>query len=468
MAKLTRRSHAVIDGWAMKLLLEQVDQHYKDGTCNTLVDFSLFIEYLTRNENVTLKASEQFWTQHLAHTISRKFPSLPADATCGTSNADASTSRTIEIPTSLKAIATSSTIIQAAWAILVARYTNASEATYGMVLAGRNFDLPGLKKINGPTFTTVPMRVVLDDKQTVRELFAKIYQARKEMKPYQNVGLQNIRRFGPDAAQACSFENLLVIQPKQVKNPQSLFGDRSNSSDHWTRLNAYALMMQCDLINEGFVSNANYDSTRLTSEDVGLILQSLEDIIMQFASGLDAPVGDLHLYQPAAETEEAAALIIETGVEELESCVHDIIVEKSLSILSKMAIVSWDGEMTYKELHEASDRLAHRLRVSGIGPEKMVVLMFERSLWFVVAMMAILKSGGAFVSLDATQPDIRLRGLIEQTNTSLVLCSEKFADKCPNISAERIIVSSNTLKIFPVIAGRPCSTVEPHNACYGT
>jgi non-ribosomal peptide synthetase component F len=83
-----------------------------------------------------------------------------------------------------------STIIQAAWALLIGRHTNASEATYGVVLAGRNLDLPGLKRVNGPTFTTIPMRVVMKAEQNVEDFLAAIHQVREAMKPHQHVGLQ--------------------------------------------------------------------------------------------------------------------------------------------------------------------------------------------------------------------------------------------------------------------------------------
>jgi non-ribosomal peptide synthetase component F len=459
----------VIDGWAMRLLLEQVDQHYRDGTCHALVDFNGFIEhFVVRKKSLLSRESERFWTNHLASTAPEVFPPLSSERLLSSSGADSSASRDVKIPGVLTSMATSSTIIQAAWALLMARTTNTMEATYGMVLAGRNLDVPGIKRINGPTFTTVPMRVIMARQQTTQDLFAAIHQTRTAMKPHQHVGLQNIRCLGAGAARACNFQSLLVVQPKQAKNPDSLFRHRSNTSDHWARLNAYALMLQCDLTEEGFCAQASFDSRRISTREVEVLLRQFEDIVLQFSMrAADASLDAIQLLSATDEEGESSTAILGMEMEKIQSCVHTVISHAAQSRLSDLAVVSWDGELTYRELEDLSDRLACRLRQSNVGPEVMVALMFEKSLWVVVAMMAVMKAGGVFVSLDPTHPIERLVGLVQQTSAAVLLCAEKFTNTFASITSETIPVCRSVQASLPAADGAMCNVAGPENACYG-
>lgn len=456
-------SHAVTDGWATKLLLEQVDQHYTSGTCDNLVEFNGFIEYVAKLKRLSSEADQRFWSAHLANTASREFPPSPSDGSLP--SADSSASLEIVVPSNLRSVATTSTIIQGAWALLISRHTNAPEATYGMVLAGRNLNLPGLKKMNGPTFTTIPMRVLIDKEQTVKDFFTAIHEVREAMKPHQHVGLQNIRRFGPDAARSCDFQNLLVVQPRQDRDPKSLFFDRD--IDDSARSNAYSLMMHCDLLEDGFLANASFDSKRISGDEIRILLRQLEDIVSQFSANADAPLGSLELLREASEGDEVSNQVFERPMEKIDSCVHEVILQRSQSLMQNLAIVSWDGEITYSELHAMTNRLAHRLRLSNVGPEVIVALMFEKSLWVVVAMMAVMKAGGVFVCLDPSHPEPRLRGLLEQTGAGLLLCSEKFSKTSSSLASEAIPVCKTTLARLPAIDGPLCCTAIPDNACYG-
>ncbi|KAE9970168.1 Nonribosomal Peptide Synthase (NRPS) [Venturia inaequalis] len=458
--------HAVIDGWAMKLLLEQVDQHYHNGSCDSLVNFKIFIDHITRKMALSSKESEEFWTDFLATQSQVAFPPVSSKRQSAGSSTESSKSLDIKIPAPLQQIGTTSTIIQAAWAVLVARWGNAVEATYGMVLAGRNLDIPGIKRINGPTFMTIPFRVLLDDSQTPENFFAQIHKLRTAIKPHQHLGLQNIRRLGPGAANACSFENLLVVQPKQLPNPGSLFSKRTNTSDHWSRLNAYALMLQCDITDDGFLANASFDPNRVSPEDVELMLVNLQHIIEQFSERIHGSIGDIQLLTTDIVEDDLSMPLIETGVNLVRSCVHETISSTARNHLSDPAIESWDGKLTYQELEDATDRLAHHLRISGVGPEVMVGLMFEKGLFAAVAMVAVMKAGGVFVPLDPASPEGRLRDLINQTGLRLLLCSESLTGLSLKLASETITVNDSTLSQLPFVSGLACEDITPRNACY--
>ncbi|KAF8865399.1 acetyl-CoA synthetase-like protein [Acephala macrosclerotiorum] len=449
--------HALIDGWAWRLLLAQVDQLYNDNLLDPLVEFNQFIACIGRLGSKD--EHERFWSDHLASSSSHPFPALPSESYLPC--ADSSEELHIKVPKALNAIATTSTIIQAAWATLVARRTNSSEATFGLVLAGRNLDIPGLKRINGPTFTTVPMCISVDPQETVSGLFEKIYQTRKSMKAHQHIGIQNIRRLGPKIAKSGNFQNLLVIQPQVERNSRSLFNDTANSLDYWSRQNAYALTMECNLVEGGFAARASFDSNVLSRDDLKGILKQFKSVIEIFS--VASLLKDI---QPLKENGFDTMVICDTGVEKVDSCVHDVIWETTQGRLSDQAITAWDGNLTYSQLHDLSDRLAHRLQNFGVGPEVKVAIVFEKSLWVIVAILSILKAGGVFVPLDPSHPKVRIQSLVQQIDRTLLLCSEKFFGSFAGIACQTISVCKSTLEDLPAIRDPLCNTVQPSNAAY--
>ncbi|KAJ8058399.1 hypothetical protein OCU04_012589 [Sclerotinia nivalis] len=451
--------HAILDGWSMRLILRQVEQSYRGENFEPLEDFKRFIAYQLRLERQSQEESEIFWSNHLATTSGIQFPAVPSQHQ---SRANGYSERFIHVKENLLAGATTSTIIQAAWAILVARRTAATEATFGLVLAGRNSKILGLdlKKVNGPTFNSLPMRVVIQDNKSAKDLFASVHDSRVAMKPHQYIGLQNIRKLGADCARACSFQNLLVIQPRLERDLSSIFGARENTNDHWAKLNAYPLMMQCDLMADGFTAMTSYDSHIISDHEVEILLQQFDNIISRL-SDASTLVGSIGLSIWKTQSQLA---IQETDAEEVHSCVHEVIRQESQNRESELAVTSWDGELTYAQLHSVSDRLAYLLQSAGVGPEVKVALIFEKSMWAIIAMMAVMKAGGAFVPMSPDHPEERIRRLVKQIGGTVMLCSESLFPSFTGLADQTLAVGKSMLETLP--QGLLCTGVQPNNSVY--
>ena len=95
-------------------------------------------------------------------------------------------------------------------------------------------------------------------------------------------------------------------------------------------------------------------------------------------------------------------------VDVVDALIDDIISAQAKAYPSKEAVVGWDGRFTYQELEEAAERFAQSLRELGVRPDTLVPICFEKSIWTIIAIVAILKAGGAFVPLDPSYPKERL------------------------------------------------------------
>jgi len=98
-----------------------------------------------------------------------------------------------------------------------------------------------------------------------------------------------------------------------------------------------------------------------------------------------------------------------TSPETEYSSILDIIIHQARKRPMKLAISSWDGEMSYKKLDELSSKASQYLTSLGLGPRDIVPICFEKSMWAVVAILAVMKSGAAFVPLDPALPSKRLK-----------------------------------------------------------
>ncbi|KAI0114386.1 peptide synthetase [Nemania sp. FL0031] len=108
----------------------------------------------------------------------------------------------------------------------------------------------------------------------------------------------------------------------------------------------------------------------------------------------------------------------------LETCMHDIIKEQAQKNPETLAIESWDGNFTYQHVDSLSDLFATRLAELGVAPGVNVPLCFEKSRWTVVAVLAVMKAGGTFALTDPSQPEGRLRTIVEQTGATVLITSK--------------------------------------------
>ncbi|KAI0466682.1 hypothetical protein F4859DRAFT_497006 [Xylaria cf. heliscus] len=148
----------------------------------------------------------------------------------------------------------------------------------------------------------------------------------------------------------------------------------------------------------------------------------------------------------------------------VDSCLHDLILEQCRQRPDEMAICSWDGNLTYKELDDLSLRLATQLMELGVGPEIFVLSCFEKSTWAIVARLAILRAGGAYISVFASDPPVYLESVIARTKTRILLTDSCHVERFQGIVPTLLELSPEWIRSLPV-GSQVCQTVQPDSAC---
>lgn len=148
--------------------------------------------------------------------------------------------------------------------------------------------------------------------------------------------------------------------------------------------------------------------------------------------------------------------------------VQTLIQEQAARHPDSQAVCSWDGSLSYSELDDLSSHLANYLFAQGVGPETIVPLCFEKSVWTIVGLLGVLKAGGAFLLLDPSQPIARLQSIVSQTGAQFALSSTTCVDICKTLVGRVSVVHAGTfLELEKVECSPPdLANLRLSNAAY--
>lgn len=142
-----------------------------------------------------------------------------------------------------------------------------------------------------------------------------------------------------------------------------------------------------------------------------------------------------------------------------EACMHHLVEGKAREMPGSQALCAWDGSLTYSQLDTLSTIAARRLAFLGIGPGVYVPFAYEKSKWAVVASLAILKAGGAFVPLNPKDPTARLTEILKSVNAVVVVTMEPFVATFKFLVKHVEVVSADTIHRCP-IDGEPAKSIS--------
>ncbi|KAF2463979.1 acetyl-CoA synthetase-like protein, partial [Lindgomyces ingoldianus] len=452
--------HVLYDGWSLPRILEAVTKTYDGGLVEKQPSFHAFIKYLSQQDQ---EAGEMYWKTALADCQATLFPPLPSAVQQPVADATM-VYQCPPLPTA-GSDTTMSTLLRAAWALVASRYTNSDDVVFGAIVTGRNAPVPGIEAMIGPTIATVPVRVRVQGDQAVSDFLQGVQQQSTEMIAYEQTGLQRIAKMAEGARHACGFQTLLVVQPAgNATESDTVLGEWRGHSD-LQDFTTYGLMLQCMLTTEGVHITASFDPRVVEKWLVKKILGQFAFVMQQLAgANPEDKVADIDALTPD-DRQEIWAWNAETPPV-VERCIHDIFSERARARPEAPAVCAWDGEMTYSELDKLSTRLAGHLVEIGVKPEEIVPLCFEKSIWIIVAMLGVLKAGGAFAPLDPEHPPSRHEEIFKQTGAKLVLTSAQYSTRWADSPRNIVAVSEMLIQNLSNTTYSTHSAVNPRNTAY--
>ncbi|KAG5770614.1 hypothetical protein H9Q72_002604 [Fusarium xylarioides] len=432
--------HSIYDGWCLPLILDKVKQCYHDDLTSTQIkgpDYSEFIKYLTdidRNQDI------DFWKSHLSNISTQHFPRLP--------NADYQSSAT-SLLVHKAALAspsgseiTAATRIRTAWAMAVSTYSGANDVIFWETMTGRDAPVVGIEDMAGITLATVPTRVVIDPSQTVASLLASVQDHSAAVRRHQFAGIQCIRNINTDTALACGAQNLLAINYGPRESADTFWCEQSNEMAGTNFYSSYPLMLSCHFADGELETVVHFAPNVIPERQMQRVMDHFALMLESVSSSdlLGEKVGDV----PLLSCNDQQTLLNMSRTLPLPSgrLIHDAIGVQTLAQpRDKLAVVSWDQNLTYADLDTQSTRLASVLVANGVSVHSIVPLCMDKSSLVVVSILAILKSGAAFVPLDPAHPDARIKGILTDTGATVVLSSDQHAKRLTKLGSHVISVA---------------------------
>jgi amino acid adenylation domain-containing protein len=416
--------HSIYDGRLMELIKEHLVGHYKGLALPTLTPFAQYIQYL-RNQD-TDKA-HQYWQERLEGAI---FTSFPESNTTTKDGASGIVELRSVLPHAESGPRYSPGIcIQAALAYVLARWANTNDIVYAVTLNGRTTPIQDIENVAGPTMSTVPLRCSVDETTQVEALMEGIRSTILHMTLYQHLGIANIQRICNQTSHLRTHLILQTLQaPQEISEASSLFGNIRD--DGAVMMESYPINIECNIGSETSEIDfkLTYVKNVLDEHAAARLLHQIANTAKTFSHCPTMVLAETELLSELDRAQirewNAGSLSID------EECIHSHIEMVAHLNPDKPAIYSWDGEATYQQFRMLYRSLASQLLTSGVGPESMVPLVFEKSVSAVVAMLAVLTAGGCIVPLDPSHPVDRLKSIVDTVDANIVLCSPLHQETC--------------------------------------
>ncbi|KAL4894422.1 nonribosomal peptide synthase [Aspergillus ambiguus] len=450
--------HAVFDGRSYMCILEDLHNSLLGEPIASRPQFNQVIDYIAKVEPT---AAMNYWAQEFNDLHAPVFPAtvkdwMPPEKPC-------IERKRITLGTIPAGGSQLATAIRLAWAMVTSVHTSSNDVVYGMTVSGCNAPIPQVEKIPGPTIATFPTRVRIDPGQSVQEALDSILQNDIARIPFEQVGISRIRQASSDAALACGFQTLLVIQPKRVESNWSTLRDLSRNSEQQHGFNTNMLTILVELGDDSISIEAIFDGSILSTQETQALLNRFEAILQQVLTDGSATLGSIQICTPAEQQ-----LIKHWSQRRIfgpPTCVHNIISNWAVDNPEKEAIRAWDGSFTFIQLVDHARALASHLQCLGATPEAYVGICMERSKWFPVALLGVMISGAAFILLDANFPVDRLQNICSDANADIIVVSQRTSEKCHDLGIRTTVLNENTACSWQQTMHHGRSS-KPHNAAY--
>lgn len=417
--------HIVIDGWSLSLLVSELLALYRaGGDPGALPDaprpYRDYIGWLAARDQ---EYARSLWRTHLAGLDGPTLlaPALGAavlgDGLPGVVElaADPATTERVVDAARTRGVTVNS-LVQLAWAITLSSLTDRDDVTFGVTVSGRPDDLAGVESMIGLFVNTVPLRVRLDPRLAVGAQCLALQQDAAALRDHSYLGHAELRAL---AGVGELFDTLLVYEnfpPGAVAGAGTLEAAGAAFTPVALQSLAHFPVTIAAHVTEGrltvLVEARDAALGQITPQRLG---ERLLATVSRVVDGWDRPLRDISI---APEDHHVAG---GTRSPSHHGGVHARFTETASARLGSVA-VSWDGgDMTYRQLDEAADRLAAVLIASGVRPETPVAIRLRRGAEYVVAMFAVLKAGGAVVPLDPAMPADRIEVILRRAGVSVVV-----------------------------------------------
>ncbi|KYC36596.1 non-ribosomal peptide synthetase [Scytonema hofmannii PCC 7110] len=353
----------------------------------------------------------------------------------------------------------------AAFQTLLWRYTGSEDIVVGSPIANRNrTEIEGLI---GFFANTLVLRTNLAGNPTFKELLTRVREVALGAYAHQDLPFEQlVEELQPQRSlsHAPLFQVMFVLQNAPM-SALELPGLTLSPIATESRTAKFDLTLDMTETAQGLVGTLEYNTDLFESSTISRMAGHLQTLLCAIVANSQQRLSELPLLTNAEK-----ALLVKWNDTETEypqqQSIHQLFEAQVELTPDAVAVVFELQQLTYRELNQRANQLAHYLQALGVRPEVLVGICTERSLDMVVGLLGILKAGGAYVPLDPTYPQERLAFILENAQVQVLLTQAQLVEALPQHKAKVVCIDTDWLSIAHQSQENSVSEVTSHNLAY--
>jgi amino acid adenylation domain-containing protein/non-ribosomal peptide synthase protein (TIGR01720 family) len=421
--------HLLLDGWCLPLVFQDVlgDYEHRLGRIATPpapgLPYRAYVDWVLAQD---LGAAERFWRNYLAGFAGAPELRLPApSAADGPIAGELALKLSPTESTALRTWArkhglTLNTLFQGAWALLLQHYGVGDDVVFGVTVAGRPAELPGVERIIGLFINTLPLRVHVTPDADATAWLQALQLAQAGMREFEHSPLASVQSWSEAPRGRALFESILVFE--NYPGDEAVRALRSSlqlKGLHTREQTNYPITVAV-LPGDSITLKLHFDGRRFAPPAMQRMLTHWHRLAEALATPASAPLGRI---SPLRDEELARARTWSEAPATFGPAITvlDLISGWTEKSPDAPALLGPSREIGYRELQRRATLLAARLRQRGVRRGDRVAVCCEKTPELVVAMLGILHAGAAFVPLDPRFARERLAFIVEDTQPTALL-----------------------------------------------
>ncbi|MGD9900399.1 MAG: amino acid adenylation domain-containing protein, partial [Calditrichaceae bacterium] len=473
--------HIISDGWSMSVFITELTRMYRARLLSLTPDLPdlpiQYADYAHWQQNQLTKEHFQKGLDYWISSLSGSEPviDLPVDRQRPAVPTGKGSFKKFELSESisgrLKQITENenSTMFMpllSAFSVLLNRYSGQEDISIGSPVANR--DRTETENLIGFFVNTIVLRINLSNNPAFSDILHQVRETALNAFSHQDIPFEKIvDALHPErnTDHTPLFQVMFALQntPKPEKIDVGLELTPIVSHSGTAKFDLTLFMLEDDDRISGAME---YNTDIFDESTIDLILTHFQNLLESIALNPAEKISRLNMI---SEKERYNLLTSWNGIEKSltpDLPVHRIFEEQALRTPDQIALEIGATRLSYKELNEESNRLAHYLQGLGIGPDCLAGICMERSAEMIISILGILKSGGAYVPIDPSYPKERLTYILDDSKVPVLLTKSGILQALPDFKGKIVALDSDKAVIQKQRSSNPTIPVEPDHLAY--